>query len=371
MNIFVNAYDFILCKKNTDWQYSHNFKEFSRYTDNVTIKTNSNFICIFLANFFYVAYALLRRISPKLVNTNFIKKIQLKAFIAKKDILWADVIFCHGNYPTHASKYNIPTVFDSSFTSNELCGAINDDARKNEIEFYSEFYSLATLVTFTNKYSVNHFNRLCDQFSSKIKVAPFFLPNLTAVSNNHIQKKNNSSAINILFAGRDARRKGIEKYIEAINILFSQKTNFQNCTFTFITDYHFKLPQEINYKQLPPMNNDKVLKCMKESHIFIMPTLRESYGLVYIEAMASGCAIIADNKQPRIEIFDSGKAGILVNPLDTNKIAKELLSLITNKERRINLAMNALERFKLYYSPEIVAQKYNDSFKEAIRLNTI
>ena len=57
--------------------------------------------------------------------------------------------------------------------------------------------------------------------------------------------------------------------------------------------------------------------------VFTYPTFsQESFGIVLIEAMASGLPIVANNDPIRKEIV--GNAGILVDPTDTGKYAKAI-----------------------------------------------
>ena len=57
--------------------------------------------------------------------------------------------------------------------------------------------------------------------------------------------------------------------------------------------------------------------------MFTLPSwIRESFGIVYVEAMACGLAVVAPDDLPRREII--GKAGILTDVFDEEKYAKAL-----------------------------------------------
>lgn len=68
---------------------------------------------------------------------------------------------------------------------------------------------------------------------------------------------------------------------------------------------------------------DEMPKVYRSADVFTLPSwIRESFGIVYVEAMASGLAVVAPDDLPRREIM--GKAGILTDVFDCEKYAKAL-----------------------------------------------
>ncbi|MBS1769841.1 MAG: glycosyltransferase [Acidobacteria bacterium] len=57
-----------------------------------------------------------------------------------------------------------------------------------------------------------------------------------------------------------------------------------------------EMPKNISVKTLGAYPNNEALRRMAESHFFVMPTLNENFGYVFIEALAAGCPIlVSDN----------------------------------------------------------------------------
>ena len=57
-----------------------------------------------------------------------------------------------------------------------------------------------------------------------------------------------------------------------------------------------EMPKNISIKTLGAYPNNEALRRMAESHFFVMPTLNENFGYVFIEALAAGCPIlVSDN----------------------------------------------------------------------------
>lgn len=72
---------------------------------------------------------------------------------------------------------------------------------------------------------------------------------------------------------------------------------------------------------------------------FIFPSIKEGWGLVLLEAIASGLPIVTSNIPPFTEFLDRNSAS-LINPNSTQEIADAMLDII-NKNRSQNLIQNA------------------------------
>ena len=87
--------------------------------------------------------------------------------------------------------------------------------------------------------------------------------------------------------------------------------------------------QELLDKKLPARSKiisasyDELPKIYRDADIFTLPSWdREAFGIVYIEAMASGLAVVAPDDSSRREIV--GEAGIFVDVTDSEKYAESL-----------------------------------------------
>ena len=110
--------------------------------------------------------------------------------------------------------------------------------------------------------------------------------------------------------------------------------------------------------QLP---NQDVLKKLSEARFFILPSVREGFGIVYLEAMACGCIAIGTEREGIADLIVSSKNGFLVPPDNPEAITRvvewcldhpEEAAAISERGRGDALALtwekNAAEYMKLF-----------------------
>lgn len=76
------------------------------------------------------------------------------------------------------------------------------------------------------------------------------------------------------------------------------------------------------------LSNEEMPKIYRSCDLFTLPSWdREAFGIVYLEALASGLGVVAPNDQSRKEIM--GDAGILIDTNDSNLYAESLKKALT------------------------------------------
>ncbi|WP_103019798.1 glycosyltransferase family 4 protein [Salinibacter altiplanensis] len=274
-----------------------------------------------------------------------------------------DVILARDLLPVQL-RSDVPVVYETAFVPNDYVGASNYADRREEIEHeLHKIHRFDTYILKTEE-SVERFVEAVNAVTGEsvrdaVHHVPYFLPKIGAIGPDALDEKfSELRPIRILFVGSDGSRKGVHNLVEALNRIYAEhpdlrsafevmivtRTDLPRCNFD--VDTHDYLPRE------------DVIEAFRRAHIFCMPTLKDSYGLVYVEAMASGCAVVADNSPVRREILDDGRAGLLSDPEDPDNIAEKLTSLIRSPDRACALAERARDRFQRRYHWRHTGEQY-------------
>jgi glycosyltransferase involved in cell wall biosynthesis len=90
------------------------------------------------------------------------------------------------------------------------------------------------------------------------------------------------------------------------------------------------LEKQVNFKNNLPYK--EVIRILKKSHIFSLPSLVEGFGLVTIETCASGVPYVSADLPITREITHQGKGGLLFQPKDSRDLARKIIRLLTDKK---------------------------------------
>jgi glycosyltransferase involved in cell wall biosynthesis len=100
--------------------------------------------------------------------------------------------------------------------------------------------------------------------------------------------------------------------------------------------------------------------------VFVMPSNTDSFGIVYLEAWASGKPVIACKGTPQETIIDQEKDGLLVGYGETGELADAILRLLSDDGLRVRLGEKGREKVLANYTWEIVAGRVRDVYRELV-----
>jgi phosphatidylinositol alpha-mannosyltransferase len=185
----------------------------------------------------------------------------------------------------------------------------------------------------------------------------------------HIE--NNSESKTILFVGRLERRKGVKYLLKAYEKLSSKDPNVK-LVIAGDGRGREKLEQYVDEEKLERVSflgyisdEDKV-ELLRKADLFCSPALYgESFGIVLLEAMASGTVIVAGNNSGYIDVMQGTGGVSIVNPQDTDEFARRLELLLYDQEVRRLWLDWARGYVKNFDYPKIV-DKYEALYIEAL-----
>ena len=74
--------------------------------------------------------------------------------------------------------------------------------------------------------------------------------------------------------------------------------------------------------------------------VFMFPSIKEGWGLVVLEAMASGLPVIASKIEPLTEFLEDGVNSLLVSPTDYKTFSDCVIKIIEDQELETRLKNN-------------------------------
>jgi phosphatidylinositol alpha-mannosyltransferase len=170
------------------------------------------------------------------------------------------------------------------------------------------------------------------------------------------------TAHSVVFLGRDDPRKGLDVLIEAWPAVH---TVVPDATLTVVGADRGDQVDGVTY--LGRVSEEDKRAALASSAVYAAPnTGGESFGIVVIEAMASGCAVIASAIPAFARVV--GDAGELVKPGDPGGLADRIVTLLLEPERRVALGSLARERAWMF-DGATVAASYLEAYADAISIH--
>lgn len=115
------------------------------------------------------------------------------------------------------------------------------------------------------------------------------------------------------------------------------------------------------YSQIPNVHflgwREDTPQILRASDIFVLPSLKEAFGQVILEAMASGVVVVATNNGGVVDIIQDGVTGYLVPPASSEAIADRIALILKNPDQKKDIEKAALHTVKINFTAEKMAQK--------------
>jgi glycosyltransferase involved in cell wall biosynthesis len=172
----------------------------------------------------------------------------------------------------------------------------------------------------------------------------------------------------ILFVGNLSVAKGIDVLLEA---LVSIRFHFPDVRLHLVgpgkkESYFRNIAQEkglqsnVIFHGL--ISHSMVLSYYKASDMVVFPSRHEGFGMVVLEAWASGTPLIASDIPPVKELVTSGTNGILFESGNADSLSNAIMNLCNNPHLSAKLCKGSLES-AARYSWDVIAEKYVDLYR--------
>lgn len=199
---------------------------------------------------------------------------------------------------------------------------------------FLSFYTLkrANKVIVINKYTKNILVKK-GIMENKISIIPPGI-NINAIS--YVKKAVDKPVIDIVTVSYLLKRKGIDLIIKALSRVIKEGKNIrlhivgdgpQRKSLQMLVD-ELNLEKYVIFHGF--INQSKISNYYAKADIFVSMSRSESWGQMYLEAMASGLPIISSKNTGSESIIKDGIFGYLVNQEDYKDLAKKITRFIKN-----------------------------------------
>ena len=148
----------------------------------------------------------------------------------------------------------------------------------------------------------------------------------------------------LIFVSRLVEKKGLTHLIEAMARLVAQHPELR---LTIIGDGPLREPltQLVSKLDLQDhvhfagsLPNAELPNYLRAAQISVMPSVQEGLGLVTVEAMGCGCAVVASDLPAVRDVVIDGETGLMVQPADSAELAEKIGRLLADDTLRDTLA---------------------------------
>jgi glycosyltransferase involved in cell wall biosynthesis len=201
---------------------------------------------------------------------------------------------------------------------------------------------------------------------------PRFIPDTILQEQKALLRKLGIQDKYLLFVGRLDVRKNISALISAFSMIKRTKAIPHQLVIAGRQDFlRGPLQKQILAEDILPhvvftdfVPEELLPTLYAHAEVFVYPSFYEGFGLPVLEAMASGCPVIASNTSSLPEI--TGDAGLLVNPHQPEKLAQAIWMVISDGILRESLRRKGLERSRKFNWRE-TAERTISVYKKAVQ----
>lgn len=216
-------------------------------------------------------------------------------------------------------------------------------------------------------------NRMVKPFLSSIKDKFVLIPNGIDdyyISNVQYDKK---TGHRIIYIGDFSRNKNVLRLGEAI-LQLRKEERLEDITLTIVgggnneddsvekmIDAH---PEVFKYAGII-YDKSKICELLREHKVFAMPSINETFGLVYLEALSQNLPVLYTKGQGIDGLFDN-KVGIAVNPLSVPEISDALKKMLLDDDYYCNKTVD-FDAFQWPY----IAKKYREHYRNLLGFSNL
>ena len=195
----------------------------------------------------------------------------------------------------------------------------------------------------------------------------------------HPRTRTGDGRVRMLFVGRLERRKGVDILLDAAVsvlrrhdhaelLLVGRDTTNTELGRTYREDFTRRyghdrsLRGRVTFAGAVPER--ELYQAYADADLFVGPSRYESFGLVHVEAMMMGLAVIAGNSGGSPEVVIDRETGLLIGTDDASALAAALDELVADPDLRAAMGGAGRRRFETHFESRVAAQRTAAAYDE-------
>jgi len=177
----------------------------------------------------------------------------------------------------------------------------------------------------------------------------------------------------VVLIARMLRDKGVFEFVESARMI---KRTHSTTLFWLIGDADPGNPASLTTQQLQAWNDEGIVEwlgyrtdvadLLTQVHVVCLPSYREGFGKVFVEAGAALRAVVATDVPGCREAVEHQVNGLLVEPKNSVALATALIEVLDNDELRLRLAKEGRRRAEFEFSSATVNAQTLDVYQQVL-----
>ena len=169
------------------------------------------------------------------------------------------------------------------------------------------------------------------------------LPLASDLDQFRFKARNSNGPLNVLFVGGIGQRKGIKYLFQAIEKVASKNVKLKLLGPLPADDAPLK-QWSSHFEYLGRTDQNGVVRHMQEADVLVLPSVFEGFGLVIVEAMATGMPVITSTHSCGPEVIREGVDGFVLQPDDVDGLADRISWCAEHRNELVQMGRAAHER---------------------------
>ena len=156
-----------------------------------------------------------------------------------------------------------------------------------------------------------------------------------------------SDRFEVLFVGQAGFRKGLPYLLQAF-----EQVRHPHKRLTVVGSVQPEMRAYLQQRDWPcvqfvgTQTLHEVRRWMSRSHVFVLPSIEDGFGMVLAEALACGCPVIGTENTGAPDLIRDGQEGFIIPVRDPATLRERLELICQDADRRRRMAEAALERVR-------------------------